>query len=694
MELINNMNKHKMATRSKTKIKSPTVKMSQTPPNNDDIDEYGNLAGFIDYDEDEEFTLKGQVELQRELSRLSRGNILTMEFDENDDDDDEDYKPKKDKKKKNKIKTEIVDIDEEKIGDKSDMGNLLMSYILNKANAQLDSNREKMKRIKKLKKQMKEESYDQDLDIQEDDDDILYSLNEELIENEIKCKNPPKIKKKKENKKKNKKTIEIIIDENISLPIEEESVSEEEYDESNDESNDEEYDSVTDSDSIISVEELSDRTSDNRDDDSSDLELDQYDEEFTDLIDMYALDNSEDGHIEYFHGLKKDKKMSYLKQMKNLYKINDTEVPLKFKVLESKMDDITKSIALTNLDKLSEMDVSTGEYSKMDQWINGLIKIPFNTFIHLPVKPDDNPIKKKEFLSHTCESLDKAVYGHKDAKSHILQVIGKWIRNSNSGGNVLAIQGPMGNGKTTLIKEGISKSLNRPFAFIALGGASDSSFFDGHCYTYEGARWGRIVDILHKCKCMNPIICFDELDKVSDTSKGDEIINMLIHMTDSSQNKEFHDNYFPGVDIDLSKVLFIFSFNDESQINRILKDRMQVIRTKGYEIKDKIQIAQNYLLPEIYNLYDYTNQDIIFTDEIITHIVDKYTESEEGVRNLKRCLENIVSILNIYNLTDNEDMIMESKIKDFKLPIQLNNEHISALLKINNGDIPPPNMYL
>ena len=694
MELINNMNKHKMATRSKTKIKSPTVKMSQTPPNNDDIDEYGNLAGFIDYDEDEEFTLKGQVELQRELSRLSRGNILTMEFDENDDDDDEDYKPKKDKKKKNKIKTEIVDIDEEKIGDKSDMGNLLMSYILNKANAQLDSNREKMKRIKKLKKQMKEESYDQDLDIQEDDDDILYSLNEELIENEIKCKNPPKIKKKKENKKKNKKTIEIIIDENISLPIEEESVSEEEYDESNDESNDEEYDSVTDSDSIISVEELSDRTSDNRDDDSSDLELDQYDEEFTDLIDMYALDNSEDGHIEYFHGLKKDKKMSYLKQMKNLYKINDTEVPLKFKVLESKMDDITKSIALTNLDKLSEMDVSTGEYSKMDQWINGLIKIPFNTFIHLPVKPDDNPIKKKEFLSHTCESLDKAVYGHKDAKSHILQVIGKWIRNSNSGGNVLAIQGPMGNGKTTLIKEGISKSLNRPFAFIALGGASDSSFFDGHCYTYEGARWGRIVDILHKCKCMNPIICFDELDKVSDTSKGDEIINMLIHMTDSSQNKEFHDNYFPGVDIDLSKVLFIFSFNDESQINRILKDRMQVIRTKGYEIKDKIQIAQNYLLPEIYNLYDYTNQDIIFTDEIITHIIDKYTESEEGVRNLKRCLENIVSILNIYNLTDNEDMIMESKIKDFKLPIQLNNEHISALLKINNGDIPPPNMYL
>ena len=246
------------------------------------------------------------------------------------------------------------------------------------------------------------------------------------------------------------------------------------------------------------------------------------------------------------------------------------------------MDDTTKAKALANLDKLSEMDVSTGEYSKMDQWINGLIKIPFNTFIDLPVKPSDDCNIKKELLSNTCSLLDKAVYGHKELKSHILQVIGKWIRNTHSGGNVLAIQGPMGNGKTMLIKEGIAKSLDRPFAFIALGGASDSSsFLMVIIYTYEGSRWGRIVDILHKCKCMNPIICFDELDKVSDTSKGDEIINMFIHMTDSSQNKEFHDNYFPGVDIDLSKVLFVFSFNDESQINRILKDRMQVIKNKG-----------------------------------------------------------------------------------------------------------------
>ena len=114
----------------------------------------------------------------------------------------------------------------------------------------------------------------------------------------------------------------------------------------------------------------------------------------------------------------------------------------------------------------------------------------------------------------------------------------------------------MGNGKTTLVKEGIAKALHRPFAFIALGGASDSAFFDGHSYTYEGSHWGRIIQILQDSKYMNPIIYFDELDKVSKTSKGEEIINLLIHMTDQSQNKGFQDKYYAGIPIDLSKVIF------------------------------------------------------------------------------------------------------------------------------------------
>ena len=335
----------------------------------------------------------------------------------------------------------------------------------------------------------------------------------------------------------------------------------------------------------------------------------------------------------------------------------------------------------------------------MDHWINGLIKIPFGKYQNLPVLPSSSQEEKREFINMSYKKLDEAIYGHKEAKTHILQVIGKWIKNPHSGGNVLAIQGPMGNGKTTLVKEGISKVLNRPFTFIALGGASDSAYFDGHCYTYEGSHWGRIVQILQDSKCMNPVIYFDELDKISDTSKGDEIIHMLTHLTDPSQNSLFQDNYFPGIDLDLSKALFIFSYNDETKVNKILKDRMYVINTKGFKTDDKLKISRNYLLPELLKLFDFKEDEILFEDEILKDIIEKYTGKEEGVRNLKRCLESIISKINIYILSYSEKdntMIddLSFKLEDFKLPLVLKSKDIQSLLNVVQTDNPPEHMYM
>ena len=289
------------------------------------------------------------------------------------------------------------------------------------------------------------------------------------------------------------------------------------------------------------------------------------------------------------------------------------------------MDVNTKSIALSHVNKIKELDTSTTEYSKMEHWINGLIRIPFSKYTKLTIDHNSNNKDIRNYLIDSNKILDNAVYGHKKAKNHILQLISKWIKNPESNGNVLAIQGPMGNGKTTLVKEGIAKAINRPFAFIALGGASDSSYFDGHNYTYEGSHWGRIIDILIQSKCMNPIIYFDELDKVSDTNKGQEIIHLLTHLTDQSQNTEFQDNYFSGVKIDLSKILFIFSFNDESMVDRILKDRMYVIRTKGFDNDDKIKIFNNYLLPDLLKNFNYnpgTCADLTVTTLLIDKIKD------------------------------------------------------------------------
>ena len=263
-----------------------------------------------------------------------------------------------------------------------------------------------------------------------------------------------------------------------------------------------------------------------------------------------------------------------------------------------------------------------------------------------------------------------------------MQLVGQWITNPKAVGTSIAIKGPMGTGKTTLVKEGISKILNREFTFIALGGATDSSFLEGHSYTYEGSTWGRIVDILIQSQCMNPIIYFDELDKISDTPKGEEIAGILTHLTDCAQNTQFHDKYFSEIDFDLSKCLFIFSYNDESKINPILRDRMYRIQTKGYDKKQKTIIARNYLLKTIRDMVKFTEDEIVISDETLHYIIDNFTDQEDGVRNLKRCLEIIYTKLNLYRLMKPDTNLFEEDLSlNVTFPFDVTNNIIDKLLK-------------
>ena len=239
---------------------------------------------------------------------------------------------------------------------------------------------------------------------------------------------------------------------------------------------------------------------------------------------------------------------------------------------------------------------------------------------------------------------------------------------------------------TSLVREGISKILNRPFAFIALGGATDSSFLEGHGYTYEGSMWGKIVQILIDSKCMNPVIYFDELDKISETPKGEEIAGILTHLTDTSQNSQFHDKYFAEIDFDLSKCLFIFSYNDESKVNPILKDRMYRIQTKGYNQKQKTIIANNYLLPKIREQVRFKVDDIIIPDETEHYIIDTFCNKEDGVRNLKRCLEIIYTKLNLYRLMrPGSNLFEEDMALKVEFPFRVTKDIVDKLIKTNNS---------
>jgi ATP-dependent Lon protease len=371
-----------------------------------------------------------------------------------------------------------------------------------------------------------------------------------------------------------------------------------------------------------------------------------------------------------------------LTEVEEINKINIVQKPYRLTLLESDIPVHLKSIALNKIASLRHMDPGNGEYYKIKNWVDTFMQIPFNRYRSLPLSIENGIDECHDYMANSKAILDQAVYGLNDAKLQIMQMVGQWISNPTSIGTAIAIKGPMGTGKTTLVKEGISKILNRDFAFIALGGATDSSFLEGHSYTYEGSTWGKIVDILVKTKSMNPVIYFDELDKISDTAKGEEIAGILTHLTDTAQNSQFHDKYFSEIDFDLSKCLFIFSYNDESRVNPILLDRMYKIQTAGYEKKDKRTISKDYLIPTIIKQVNFNEDDIIIPDETIDYLVENYTEGEKGVRNLKRSLEIIYTKLNLYRLMKPDSTLFEKEMTlKVEFPYTVTQDIVKKLIK-------------
>jgi len=400
--------------------------------------------------------------------------------------------------------------------------------------------------------------------------------------------------------------------------------------------------------------------------------------------------------LKYFKRyLTHEQQAEVLKELDDLNKIMLVDKPYRLTLLESKIPQQYKAIALKRIQNLRYMDSCSGEYFKVKNWVDTFMTIPFGVHKTLPITMDVGIERCHTFMEAAKDILDSAVYGLNDAKMQIMQMVGQWISNPSALGSAIAIKGPPGTGKTTLVKEGISKILGRDFAFIALGGATDSSFLEGHSYTYEGSTWGKIVEILIRCKSMNPVIFFDELDKLSDTPKGEEITGILTHLTDTSQNSQFHDKYFSEIAFDLSKCLFIFSYNDESKVNPILLDRMYRIHTNGYAKKDKTHIAQKYLIPKIQSEVAFKPEQIIIPDETIEYIVEHHTNKEDGVRNLKRCLEIIFTKLNLYRLMKPGSKLFDkdSSSIEVEFPFTVTSSVVDIMIKKAETYSPPMFMY-
>lgn len=363
---------------------------------------------------------------------------------------------------------------------------------------------------------------------------------------------------------------------------------------------------------------------------------------------------------EYLDSLSEEKRKE-LKEMEDKIKEfnQDSDKPVKYQILELPIDIKTKYNALAKYEQLEMIDPNSSEYAKIYKWMDTFLKMPFGKYISLPVQEGKNSIPEiNTYLQSVKSELDQCVFGNTEPKEIIQEILAQWVSNPESTAVVIGLEGPAGTGKTSLARHGIANALKRSFFQINLGGMSEGMSLGGSNIVYEGSTYGQIVQILMDAQVMNPVIYFDELDKVSKSHTGREVIGLLTHLTDYTQNMAFRDKYL-DVDLDLSKALFIFSYNDPENLDPILKDRMKIIKMPGYNQDEKLVITRDYVIPAV--IKNVGKDIIVYPDEIVKYLIKTYSPEVSGIRDIKRIIEKIAMKINYLRFAD-PDLIQKHMI--------------------------------
>ncbi|MDE5650916.1 MAG: endopeptidase La, partial [Duncaniella sp.] len=289
-------------------------------------------------------------------------------------------------------------------------------------------------------------------------------------------------------------------------------------------------------------------------------------------------------------------------------------------------DDVRKTFG-KELEKLRRLNPQSPDYSVQYSYLQLLTDLPWG--IGDPLSTD----------FHTAEKvLDEDHYGLEKVKERILEQLAVMMNTPEGRSPIICLVGAPGVGKTSL-GQSIARALGRKYQRVSLGGLHDEAEIRGHRRTYIGAMPGRIIDAIKRAGASNPVLLLDEIDKTGNDFKGDPSA-ALLEVLDPEQNSHFHDNYV-DVDYDLSHVLFIATANTLSTIPQPLLDRMEIIDISGYLIEEKIEIARRHLIPRIAAENGFKADEIVFTPEALTKIVEGYT-SESGVRQLDKRIAKVI----------------------------------------------------
>lgn len=301
-------------------------------------------------------------------------------------------------------------------------------------------------------------------------------------------------------------------------------------------------------------------------------------------------------------------------------------VPLRIQVLQSGLPEATRASIFHELER------DCGE--KYTTWVQRAIRLPLGK-----VCAPSTHGSVSAALENARSILDARVTGHRAAKQEVLKIACQTFLDTSGGGYALGLEGPPGTGKTHFVKNALAPALNRPFVSIPLGGATDVGFLMGSLYVYEGSKEGRLAAGLIEAGCCNPVIHFDEVDKVSTTDRGAEIWNTLIHVIDPTANSALRDRYFHGIDIDFSRCTFVFSYNDASKINPVLLDRIRRVRMDAPSDAERRAIVRDHLVPRVQaRLKGWTGT---LSDEAVDVLLQR--EKDGGMRQTERDVDHVLS---------------------------------------------------
>lgn len=360
-----------------------------------------------------------------------------------------------------------------------------------------------------------------------------------------------------------------------------------------------------------------------------------------------------------------------------VYSVNNNIVQLRNKIVSLNAPDNVKIELLKKVVQMEGYGVDSESAGSLRANIECALSLPYNNQIAIP--QPSTPQEYSDWTNRAMQLLDKKLYGMKNVKEELLlAAISRFTCPSSIVS--LGLEGPPGVGKTAIVSA-FAEVMGLPFERIALGGLDDSSVFKGQNKHWLGSGPSIILEILSRFKFSNGIILLDEIDKLGDTSKGRDVQNALLHITDYTQNSEFKDTYLSDFPHDISKIWFMYSLNDVNLIDDVLKDRLHIVHVDGYSNKDLKEIIKSYLIPRTLENIGIEKGQITLSDTAIDALIQRCDIKKQGVRTIDRLLKDIISRVNFLRVcNDDSSKLTSFYIPNFSLPRELNEKDLEKLI--------------